>query len=62
MEREMLHPHFQESAALNLVATVIERATSRRAISGLDVNQITQALGGDRQRASLLDINVDFFE
>ena len=50
MEREMLQPHFQESAALNLVDTVIERATSRMAMSGLDVNQITQALGGDRQR------------
>ena len=36
MELEMLQPHFQESAALNLVDTVIERATSRRAMSGLE--------------------------
>ncbi len=49
-EQEVLQPHFQESTALNLVDAVIERATSRRTISGLDVSQMTRVLGGDQQR------------
>ena len=49
-EQEMLQPHFQQSAALNLVDAVIERATSRRTMSGLDVSQMTHVLGGYQQR------------
>jgi hypothetical protein len=49
VEQRLLQPHFQELTAPRKIEDIMERTSSRRAATGIDVSRIAQIFQGRRQ-------------